>query len=175
MSNKAIIDITGFEELQRKIKQLGNDKDKRREILNILRQEAKSTVQAAKRFAPVSKKPHVVRGQTINPGNLRDSIGNITGKNKERPTIFVGPRVKGKNKGWYGAMVEKGHNVYRAGFRRKKRTLGSTKRYASQAIGFVKPRPYMKPAYELTQGKVTKELEQKTARFIQRRIDKLSR
>lgn len=175
MSNKAIIDIKGFDELQRKIKQLANDKDKRREILNILRQEAKSTVHAAKRFAPVSKKPHVVRGTRIQPGNLRDSIGNITGKNRERPTIYVGPRVKGKNKGWYGAMVEQGHNVYRTGFRRKKRTLGSTKRYAAQAINFVKPRPFMKPAYELTKGKVTRELEEKTAKFIQRRIDKLSR
>lgn len=175
--NKAIIEIDGFRELQDKIKKLGNDKDKRREILSILRNEAKSTVKAARQFAPVSKKPHVARGTIINPGNLRDSIGTITGRKGQsrlNPTIYVGPRVKGKNKGWYGAMVEEGHNVYTTGFKRKNRSTGSTKRYAGKAIGFVKPRRFMKPAYELTKGKVVSDLEKQTARFIQRRINRLS-
>lgn len=171
--NKAIIEIEGFQELQNKIKKLGNDKDKKREILSILRNEAKSTVNAAKTFAPVSKKPHVARGKVIQPGNLQKSIGAITGRKgraRINPTIYVGPRAKGKWDGWYGHFVHEGVNIYRSGFKRKRKKGAND----GAALSRTKGNPFMLKAYNLTGGKVAKDMEAKTARFIQRRIDRLS-
>lgn len=173
MSNKAIIEITGFKELQGKIKKLANDKDKRREILSILRNVAGSTVKAARNFTPVSKKPHVARGIIIQPGNLKKSIGVIIGRRgqaKINPTVYVGPRAKGRYDGWYGHFVEEGVNIYRKGFKRKHKRGAND----SAAISRTKGKHYMRKAYQLTEGKITKEAEQRTAKFIQRRINKLS-
>jgi hypothetical protein len=55
---KSIVEVTGFPELERKIKALSNDKDKKREVIGILKQVANSTVKAAKQTAPISKKKH---------------------------------------------------------------------------------------------------------------------
>jgi len=174
MSNKAIVEVTGFKELQQKIKQLSNPKDKKREVLRILRQAAKPTLRAARNYAPVSKKSHVARGKRIPSGTLKKSIGNITGKRglaKENPTIYVGPRTRGRYDGWYGHFVEAGVNVYRKGFKRK-HTRGAN---AKAAVRRTKGQYFMKRAYITTGGRVIKEAEKTTARFIQRRIDKLSR
>lgn len=175
--SKSVVEITGFEELQRKIILLSNDKDKFREIRLILKREAESTVKAAKSIVRVSRRPHWGRSEKIYPGNLKSSIGTIIGRkgqSKINPTVYAGPRVKGSHDGWYGAMVEGGHNVYRKSFKRKSHKRGSTQRYASKAIGFVKPKPFMAPAYKMTKGLVGRNIEKKTARFIQRRINKLS-
>lgn len=171
--SKLIVQITGFKELQAKIKSLGDPKDKKREILNILRNVAKSTVNAAKGYAPVSKKSHIARGKNIEPGNLKKSIGTITGRKgnaKENPTIYVGPRAKGSYNGWYGHFVEEGINVYRSGFKRKRKKGANDKFAVRKTTGQF----YMKRAYQQTGGRVAKEMEQKTAKYIQRRIDKLS-
>jgi len=46
--SRSIIEIEGFHAWQEKIKQLSNPKDKKREVLMILKQVASSTVRAAK-------------------------------------------------------------------------------------------------------------------------------
>ena len=94
---KSIVEITGFPELERKIKALGDDKSKKREVIGILKQVASSTVKAAKQTAPISKKKHTARGRVIQPGNLKKSIGTIVGRKgnaKDNPTVYVGPRAK---------------------------------------------------------------------------------
>jgi hypothetical protein len=172
--SKAIVEIKGFDELQAKIKKLANPKDKKREVLAILRNVAKSTVRAARGYAPVSKKSHVARGKTIQPGTLKKSIGNITGRKgsaKINPTIYVGPRAKGRYNGWYGHFVETGVNVYRKGFKRIHKRGAND----NAAVRRTKGAYYMKRAYQATGGRVTKEAEKTTARFIQRRINKLSK
>lgn len=95
MSSSLKVEITGFSDLINELKRISNDKNKRKEALIILRQIAKPTLEVAKREVPISKKVHIARGQNINPGNLKKSLGTITGKNKENPTILVGPRAKG--------------------------------------------------------------------------------
>lgn len=172
--SKSIVEISGFDELSKKIKQLGNDKDKKRELLTILRHAARPTVRAAKNYAPVSRKSHMARGKKINPGNLQKSIGLITGrkgKAKENPTIYVGPRAKGNFNGWYGHFVEEGVNVYRKGYKRKHKRGANDKAAVSRTQG----KWYMKKAYTLTEGRVTAEAEKNTAKFIQRRINRLSK
>lgn len=168
MSNLAI-EIKGFPELLKKIKELSNDKDKRREALALWREVAKPTLQAARLLAPTSKRVHVARKTRITPGNLKKSLGLITGKS-ENPTILVGPRVKGNNKGWYGHFVHDGVNLYQKGFKRKHKKGANNHAAKSRTQG----NPYLDKAYQATQGRVTADAEAKFAKFIQRRIDKLS-
>ena len=170
------MDVEGFPELVRKIQELSEDRGKRREILGLLRSTAGATVRAAKAAAPVSSRRHTARKRIISPGNLKKSIGTITGRkgqSAENPTVYVGPRVRGTNDGWYGHMVEAGHNVYRKGFKRS-RKAGAAKNI-SGARKRVEGSFYMKRAFEQTRGQVTADSEKKVARYIQRRIDALSR
>lgn len=172
--SRSIIEIEGFAALQEKIKQLSNPKDKKREVLMILKQVASSTIRAAKNEAPISKKPHKARGKVIQPGTLKKSIGNIVGKKGsaiENPTVYVGPRAKGSNDGFYGHFVALGHNVYSKGFKRKRKKGANN---SSGVSSTTKANNFMQRAYQQTGGKVTQESEVKVARFIQRRIDKLS-
>lgn len=158
MSN-ALFEIEGFPQLQAKIKQLP-DKIKKREMLKILRAVAKPTVQAAKAEAPVGEREHKRYSKrdggviaTYQPGNLKKSIGNITGKRgmaRVNAVIYVGPRSKGrKNDGYYGGMVH-----------------GGTK--------FQKANKFMDRAFNRTQGQVTEDAAAKTAAYIQKQINKLS-
>lgn len=156
--SKPLADIKGFDVLLRKIKTLSDDRVKKREVLKLLRQVATPTVRAARRQAPVSKKPHYQGGKRtrkrIEPRNLQKSIGKITGKRgkaKTNPVVYVGPRSKGRrHDGWYGGFVH-----------------GGTVKQTSN--------PFMERAYKETEGQVTKEAEQRVAKYIQKQIDKLSR
>lgn len=153
---KPLIEIEGFEALQKKIKQLP-DKVKRREVLRILGQVANPTVNAARAQAPQSKKPHVQAGKrtykVIEPGNLKKSIGKITGRRgsaKVNAVLYVGPRSKGrKNDGFYGAFVH-----------------GGTKTQSAN--------PFMDRARAQTEGGVTKDAEVKIEQYIQKQVKRLS-
>ena len=155
--SKSLVEISGFKELQQKIEQLP-DKVKKREILKVLGQVANPTVKAARSQAPQSLKAHLQSGKRtrklIQPGNLKKSIGKITGKRglgRENAVLYVGPKSKGKKyDGWYGAMVE-----------------GGTK--------FQNANPYMQRAYSQTNAQVTADAEQKVAKYIQKQIDRLSK
>ncbi|OIQ16549.1 MAG: hypothetical protein BM557_09550 [Flavobacterium sp. MedPE-SWcel] len=176
---KSLIEIEGFDELQRKIKLLADDKSKRREAISVLRKVAGSTVKVARNEAPVSKKAHVARKKKVSPGNLKKSIGVIVGRKgdaKINPTVYVGPRTKGKNFGFYGHFVEYGHNIYKAGFRRKRSSSKRAKAHnTTGSKSKTKANPFMGRAYNRTKGRVTADAEKSVARFIQKRIDKLSR
>lgn len=176
-----MVEITGFAELQSKLLQLP-DKVKKAEMLKLLGQIATSTVSAAKSFAPVSTKKHTISGPTrtkkvIQPGNLKRSIGKIVGKRglgKENAVLYVGPKSKGiKNDGWYGHIVEYGHNIYKTGFKRN--TKGNKEFNKTGAKGFVEGKNFMSRAYEQTKGGVTQESEAKVTRYIQKQIDRLSK
>ena len=169
MNSTLGITVTGFEELKRKIELLASDKDKKTEMLLILRQIAKPTLNAARVLAPVAKRKHTARGVVIDPGNRKKSLGNITGKG-ENPTIYVGARAKGVNKGWYAHFVHDGVNVYSKGFKRKHKKGANS----HAAIRRTTANPFLTKAYESTKNTVTTDAERKMALFIQRRIDKLS-
>ena len=173
--SKPLIEIQGFDELQKKIKQFANDKQKKQAILPVLRSVAQATVKVARNEVPVSKRKHLVSGKRtkkiITPGSLKKAIGVITGKRgnaKENPTVYAGPRAKGNFDGFYGAWVELGHNVYAKGLKRNRRKTSAVKT-RTKAV------PFMKKAYEQTKGNVTAEAEKRVARVIQKQIDKLSK
>ena len=160
--SKRIIEITGFKELQQKIKTLP-EKIQKKEVIKVLRISARPTVAAARSEVPVDT------------GQLKKSLGIIVGKkgkSKENPTIYVGPRTTGKNNGWYGAIVHGGRKVYRAGYKRQhKRSSAQNK---ANAVKFVPGDPYMTRAYNKTKGLITADAEKRVARASQRQIDKLS-
>jgi HK97 gp10 family phage protein len=178
-----LTEITGFPQLIEKIKTLANDKQKKTEILKILRRVAAGTVQVARREAPVSDKPHLVSGKrtrkVIQPGALKKAIGVIQGKRgaaKENPTIYVGPRAKGNNDGWYGNFVEYGHNIYKKGFKRKHSVSGKAKAHnAAGAKRRTKANLFMARTYSQTKGQVTQEAAASVTKYIQKRFDALSR
>ncbi|MFH6966478.1 hypothetical protein [Flavobacterium sp. FlaQc-28] len=181
--NNLDVKVTGFEELKTKIKLLSNDKDKKKEIILILRQVARPSLLAAKNAVPVSSKSHTARGKKIQPGNLRKSLGLILSK-ADNPTILVGPRAKNNNDGWYGHMVHDGHAIYRNSENarkilkngRKKSVLARvTKKRKGSAVGRVEGVPYLDIAYAETKSSTTADAQTKLTKFIQRRIDKLSR
>lgn len=168
MSNVAV-NVEGFDKLVAQIRKLANDKDKRREMLILLRQIANPTLKAAKLFAPISRKKHKARGKLIAPGNLKKSLGTITGKS-ENPTILVGPRAKGSFDGWYGHFVHEGVNVYNKGYKRKRVRGANNKAAVSRTPG----NPFLTKAYNATNGQVTADAEKRFIAYIQRRVEKLS-
>lgn len=198
MSNRVDVDVKGFKALADKVIELGDDKDKRREALIILRQVAKPTLAASKALVPVSKERHFSRGKYIAPGALRKSLGFITARS-ENPTIAVGARAKGKRyDGWYAGFVHEGHeyvtgnnqqkssrnkNSYsnigkiRKGSSKNKYRLGKKEKARLRQVGMIKKtkaQPFLTNAYDQTKGAVTNDAERRFSAFLQRRINKLS-
>lgn len=200
MSNRIKVDIEGFQELTNKIKLLSDDKDKRRESLAILRQIAKPTLQVSKSIVPVSKNKHYSRGKFIQPGNLKKSLGLITGRSSN-PTIIVGARAKRKFDGWYAHFVHEGHEYFAGASKSSKLFFKNNSRFTTvrnnskgsannktrktkkeravlRQMGkarMTKPQPFLTDAFNQTKGQVTTEAEKKFSQFIQKRINKLGR
>lgn len=154
--SKDLVQITGFKELESKIKSLANDKVKKREVLKILGQIANPTVRAAKALAPVSKRPHIQKrkgqafGTVISPGTGKKSIGKKTMRRAANPTVYVSPRSTKRADGWY------------------------LRQFVVRGTKKIKGNPFIDKAYSQTQGKATKESEQKISKYIQKQIDRLS-
>ncbi len=173
MSSNLDIQVQGFPELVAKIQKLDNDKKKFREMIAILKQVASGTVKASKRNAPVSNAPHLISGKRtraiIRPGNLKRSLGTIVGKkgsSAKNPTVYVGPRAKGMNDGWYGNFVEAGHNIYKGKIR-------NSRKAATNKSGRVEGKFFMKKTFEETEGRATAESTERIAKYIQKKINRL--
>jgi HK97 gp10 family phage protein len=97
------IKIEGIEELTREIMNLSDDKIKRRELLKILRRQAKPLLASIKSKTPVADKAITFKGVTYEAGNLKKSFKTQTGRSKAYPNVAVGPTRgdKVKNDGWY--------------------------------------------------------------------------
>lgn len=101
--------IEGIEDVSNEIKSLGNDKIKRREILKILRRQAKPMMQAMRQNAPESDNVIISGDDVYYPGNLKKSIAIKTSPSKKYPNVLVGPRYgKGAKKydGFYAWWIE---------------------------------------------------------------------
>lgn len=155
---KKLVEVTGFDELQAKIKKLANDKDKRRPVLAILRKSAKSTIDAAKQLAPEDT------------GVGKKSIKFQVMRRAKIPMGIVGPRSRGKYDGWYvRQFVIPGHNIYVAGFKRKHKKGANEGGVKTK----VAPNYFMNKAQQLTQGRVVGKAVPQMEKFIQKQIDKL--
>lgn len=168
--SKKLVEIQGFKELQAQIKKLP-DKVKRKELHKVLKQVAKPTVLQAQFEAPIRS---FTKKAKTPPGTLKRSIGTIVGKkgrSRINAVVYVGPRAKGKFKGWYGHIVHNGRNIYQKGFKRKHKkganSFGAKTR--------VKANPFMQRAYAKTGAGVTAEAEVQVTKYVQRQINRLSK
>ena len=160
--------VEGIEELTKKLKTL-DDNVKRTEVLKIQRRLAKPIADVYSGKLPQSNKPHsrYTKGggkTTYDPGNLARSVRVKTvGKNaaKGNPSVQVLPDKKGNADGYYRFMVvKKGFKGSGRGSRKGANTVVRDARNATLAA---------------TQGMTTKEAEQKTAAYIQKQINRLSK
>lgn len=162
-----IFEIEGFDELNRKLKQLP-DRVKRREVLKIFRRLSKPIQQAYRQNLPKGTKPHTryTKGggqTTYQPGNLAESVNAQTVSLKYsdgNPSIAVRPSKKGSADGYYRFMV------VRKGFKGSGR---GSRKGANDVV------PQARDAtLQQTGGKATAEAREKTAAYIQKQIDRLS-
>lgn len=154
--SKDFIEVTGFQQLQDKLKSISNDKVKEKEVLKLLGQLANPMVKAVKDITPVSKKVHIQKrkkqkfGTYIKPGTGKKSIGKTIMRKARNPTIYISPRSTKRADGWYLRQF----------------VIKGTKNIASNN--------FVDRAHRANQGTITKSAEVKIAKYIQKQIDRLS-
>lgn len=175
--SKSLVEIQGFKELQQQLMRF-SDGVKRKELLKILGQVANPTLAAAKITVPVGTKKHTryvgvkkgirrKRGSvssddkiTYQPGNLKKSLKKIVAKrSKVNPRLDVGAKVsrrKGKKPDGYYA-----HMIVNKGFK------GVGGRVSGN-------RDFLNEAYQKTKGLVTRDAENRVARYLNKQIKRLS-
>jgi HK97 gp10 family phage protein len=140
-----MISVTGVREIDKVLKEL--PKQMTHAILGSAHvAAAKPLVEKAKLTAP--------EGPT---GNLVDSIGAVKTSIKRADAIgqvFVGPRRKGRYKGYHGHMVE-------FGTKRRKTKKGANR-------GVMPAKPFMKPSFESTKNEVERQIATQIGRVVVR-------
>lgn len=96
-------------------------------------------------------------------GNLRASIGTEKIALKKATAVgmvYVGPRRKRGYKGFHGHLVEFGHKTNKkdSAFLKRKRN--------TPAKEFVKPYPFMEPAFHSTKNEVTNNIKDSVGRKL---------
>lgn len=120
MSSLITTDVQGFDELIKKLTQLGDVRKTRRAMIAIHRPVLRPVVAAYRNEVPsrsstiqsgprAGKKQH--KNNKFGPlPNLKKSVGIIAGKNPTNVQMYVGLRAgsRYKNDGWYGRMIHYG-------------------------------------------------------------------
>jgi len=106
---KLTTNIIGGKAIERALMN-ASDKLTRKVLLSGMRAAATPIVKAIRANTPVSTKSSTPNHKS---GDLKRSIGKITGRSKKFPSIYVGPRVKRsfKYKGYIGHWVEFGKDT----------------------------------------------------------------
>ena len=148
---KLFTHITGDKELDAMLIKV-SEAYKVKALRQVLKKAATPVVKAVKAATPVSD---TEAGLTYDgghkQGDLKKSIGKITGKSKDFPTIYVGPRVKRKwgIMGYIGQWVEDGVN--------------------SSVVNF-SGRRYMKKGYEASRGQATMSIRNGLIKILQKHL-----
>lgn len=153
MANLKVTEIKGFAELNAKLKKL-EDSVKRKEILGLQRKLAKPIQTTYAAALPKDS------------GNLSGSVAIKTvsaSKSGGNPSIVIRPGKRGRHDGYYKFMVI-----------RKGDKPGSTRRGSRKALNIVVGTARDRTLSQL-QTSVTKEAELKTAKLIQKKINRLSK
>ncbi|WP_121665242.1 hypothetical protein [Mesonia aquimarina] len=162
---KDVVEIKGFNELNRKLKKL-DDRVTRKEILKIQRKLAKPLEQAYARNLPVGTRDKRRFGTEYPAGTLSKSVSTKTvpaSKVGGNPSVVIRPGKKGKHDAYYRFMVVK-----------KGTRVGSNKRGSRKGKNTVVEKARDAAFSSVEQSAVSK-YEQQAERVIQREIDKLSK
>ncbi|WP_435624476.1 hypothetical protein [Flagellimonas sp.] len=144
--------VTGFTELNEKLKKL-DDSAKRREVLGLLRKQARPAIVEYRNQLPDAG------------GTTRRSVGAKTvprRRSRGNPAIVVAPGKRGRNDAYYRFMIIK-----------KGDRPGSTRRGSRQGLTTVVPGARDRTLVNV-RGTIAKSSEIAMARYIQGKIDKLS-
>lgn len=148
------LSLTGVNEIDQVLKGLPNQINHR--IMGAAHADA------AKPIIPAAQSR--IRNKT---GRLRDSIGTekiSVRKSNQIGLVYVGPRRKRGKKGFHGHLVEFGHR------------LVSSKKTGKRDLGFVKPHPFMEPAFLQTKNEVIDNIKTSVAKklvsFMKRTVKK---
>ena len=145
---KLFTKITGDEELDKLLVQV-SEVYKVKLLRQVLRKAATPVVKAVRGFTPVSDRDDFDTKHKL--GDLKKSIGKITGKSKDFPTIYVGPRVK-RNwgiKGYIGGWVNDG--------------------VSSEVVNF-SGRRYMKKGYEASRMQATQSIRSQLIKILEKKL-----
>ncbi len=145
---KLFTKITGDKELDKLLVQV-SEVYKVKLLRQVLKKAATPVVKAVKANTPVSDRDDFDTKHKV--GDLKRSIGKITGKSKDFPTIYVGPRVK-KNwgiKGYIGGWVNDG--------------------VKSSAVTF-SARRYMKKGYEASKMQATQSIRSQMIKILEKKL-----
>lgn len=145
------IELLGVNELNQILNTLPN-KTRRSFILKAWRRSSNPLIRAARNNIGSYSK------------SLANSIGNITGRSRTYPTIYVGPRARGKHKdiAWIAPFVEFGTSGHK-----RKRAQGYKRETDNPEFAWVakikpggryrsdqKAQPFMRPAVKSTINRV---------------------
>jgi HK97 gp10 family phage protein len=172
MAQDIDIKLLGQKELEQILKKLP-DKLTRKFVLASWRKSAKPIINAAK---------NNIKGYSK---SIASTIGNITGRSKKYPTIYVGPRAKaGKNKdkAWLATIIEYGASGTKTKSSKTKRIsddpkfawVGKIKR--GQKYRQDQPaRPFMRPAILNNQESVKNNFFQEMKVVLQKQVNKYNK
>lgn len=151
--------VLGMDELLKNLKTLP-DKVQKRILAGAVRAGAKPIIKEAKSLVPTED------------GNLKKSIGVTKFKTRKKTLVWfqVSPRTDGKYDGWYGHFVEYGTyaELDHPMVRQRTGKLGQ-RRAKIVASGFgLKPRPFLRPAFEKEGENSIKAVKE----YIAKRLDK---
>ena len=104
--------IVGSDKIRKALLKASNSLT-RKVLLSGMRKAATPLVKAMRANIKPSGRDYSNARYERNSGDLKKSIGKITGRSKKFPTIYVGPRVKRNwsNKGYVGHWVEFGNDT----------------------------------------------------------------
>ena len=148
---KSLIEITGFAEVEKLIKQLP-DKVKKREVNKLLMQVAQPSLVAARNLAPIAKKVHLQKrknqtfGTYITPGTGKKSLAKKAMTRSKNAFVTISPRSRKNADGWY------------------------LRQFVIPGTKHIKSNNFLDRAYEQTKGQVTADAEIKVSKFIQRQM-----
>lgn len=151
----ARVDVTrveGFDELNRKLKNLG-DSAKRREVLGILRKLSRPAVMAYQIQLPEA------RGVTKRSVGVKTIPRRRSGGN---PAVAIAPGKRGKNDAYYRYMII-----------RKGDRPGSIRRGSRKGLNTVVEKARDRALTNIG-GEIAKKAEIAAARYVQKKIEKLS-
>ena len=149
--------VLGAKEMELLLRKLPDQPFTGRAMTFILKKAAKPLIQAMKRHVKVSSKKTWAKGSFSTrlkfhrPGELKRSIGIVTGKNKKRPLLSIGPRfgkkAVGGNDGWYFHFLE----------------YGTSKMSAL---------PFIRPAYDGTKNMIQRIIEADFEKLLDEFVEK---
>lgn len=143
------VKLEGFEELYKELEQLP-DNIKKNVAGKVVRSGSTVVLKDARRRAPRRTNQWEGMKYKNEPGTLKKGIK--VQRARKQPRWIVRDQIGFSNKAWYGRLVELGHKLVRKG----------------KQIGFVSPRPFLRPAFDNNVSNILTAMREKLAEELKK-------